>query len=191
MMPMRGTRAPWAELSVVLIGFPCRWGSLQPFTWPYAGCCSSCSRKRRASASFHSRGGTCGCPQPSTTTSTRWPSSSLARLGGSCPQLTSIRPTEAIERYLQPLASHPVIAPRLCLRHRVVGASRLGRRHVASSDRSAAPLVVRVETRRGPTELLARAVIEVSGAVPNPPRRERPTSARRARPEPPDLRRHP
>lgn len=75
---------------------------------------------------------------------------------------------ELVEQYLEPLASHPAIAPHLRLRHRVLAVARQGRDRLVTFGRSAAPFLVRVETPSGETDLLARAVIDASGAVPNP-----------------------
>lgn len=75
---------------------------------------------------------------------------------------------ELVEQYLEPLASHPAIAPHLRLRHRVLAVARQGRDRLVTFNRSAVPFLVRVETPSGETDLLARAVIDASGAVPNP-----------------------
>ncbi len=81
-----------------------------------------------------------------------------------------VHPTgrDLVERYLEPLAGHPAIAPHLRLRHRVVAVARQGRDRLVTFNRSAAPFLVRVETPAGEADLLARAVIDASGVVPNP-----------------------
>lgn len=76
--------------------------------------------------------------------------------------------TELLARYLEPLARHPDIAPHLRYRHRVVAVSRHGRDRLLTYNRQASPFVVRVDTPSGELDLLARAVIDTSGAVPNP-----------------------
>jgi hypothetical protein len=78
---------------------------------------------------------------------------------------------ELVERYLEPLAALPEIAPSLRLGHRAVAVSRLGFDKVKSAGREEAPFEVLVETRDGRRErLLARAVIDASGTwrQPNP-----------------------
>ncbi|MCM8749085.1 NAD(P)-binding domain-containing protein [Thermomicrobiaceae bacterium CFH 74404] len=93
----------------------------------------------------------------------------LGRTGWVAP-LADAHPTggELVEQYLEPLAAHPAIAPHLRLRHRVLAVARQGRDRLLTTGRSAAPFVVRVETPLGETDILARAVIDASGAVPNP-----------------------
>jgi glycine/D-amino acid oxidase-like deaminating enzyme len=95
----------------------------------------------------------------------------LAATGWVAPD-SSILPTgaELVERYLEPLAAHPAIAPRIRLNTRVVGVARLGYDKTRTGDRAAAPFVVRVRTPAGDDELLARAVIDASGTygAPNP-----------------------
>jgi hypothetical protein len=70
---------------------------------------------------------------------------------------------EIVERYLEPLAAHPSIAPRLRLGTRVVGVARLGYDKMKTGDRADAPFVARVRTERGEDESVARAVIDASG----------------------------
>jgi pyridine nucleotide-disulfide oxidoreductase len=71
-----------------------------------------------------------------------------------------------IDRYLAPLAAHPIIAPTLRLSHRVTRISREGFDKVKSKGREAAPFVIRV----GQSEFRASAVIDASGTwgKPNP-----------------------
>jgi thioredoxin reductase len=75
---------------------------------------------------------------------------------------------ELVERWLEPLAEHPALAPRLQLGARVTAVARWGRDKLSSFDRTGRPFVVRISTPDGERELLARAVIDASGAVPNP-----------------------
>ncbi|MCX7623535.1 MAG: NAD(P)-binding domain-containing protein [Thermomicrobium sp.] len=75
---------------------------------------------------------------------------------------------ELVARWLEPLATHPAIAPALRLHHRVVAVSRSGRDKLAGPDRAGRPFVVRVATPDGEREFLARGVIDASGALPNP-----------------------
>lgn len=75
---------------------------------------------------------------------------------------------ELVARWLEPLAAHPAIHPFLRVQHRVIAVARLGRDKLAGHDRIGRPFVVRVATSNGEEEILARAVIDASGAVPNP-----------------------
>ena len=76
---------------------------------------------------------------------------------------------ELHDRYLQPLARHPQIQPRLRTGTRVMAVTRQGRDRRAG-DRAAAPFLIRLETSDGQEEILARAVIDASGTWtrPNP-----------------------
>ncbi|MDP9347954.1 MAG: NAD(P)-binding protein, partial [Gemmatimonadota bacterium] len=78
---------------------------------------------------------------------------------------------ELVERFLEPLAALPQIAPHLRLGHRVVAVSRRGMDRVKTAGRVEAPFVLAVRTAEGREErMLARAVIDASGtyATPNP-----------------------
>lgn len=78
---------------------------------------------------------------------------------------------ELVERFLEPLASHPEIAPHLLLGRRVVAVSRRGYDKVKTAGREEAPFELVVRTASGRTErYLARAVIDASGTytTPNP-----------------------
>ncbi|MFN3337250.1 MAG: FAD-dependent oxidoreductase, partial [Thermomicrobium sp.] len=75
---------------------------------------------------------------------------------------------ELVARWLEPLAAHPALHPFLRLQHRVIAVARLGRDKLGGHDRVGRPFVVRVATPHGEEEILARAVIDASGAVPNP-----------------------
>lgn len=78
---------------------------------------------------------------------------------------------ELVERYLEPLAAHPAIAPHLRIGSRVASVSRRGFDKVKSAGRDAAAFELLVATREGGLErVLARAVIDASGTwlAPNP-----------------------
>lgn len=75
---------------------------------------------------------------------------------------------ELVATFLEPLASLPMVRPALRFLHCVVAVARFGRDKLAGCDRAGRPFVVRVSTPEGEMELLARAVIDASGAVPNP-----------------------
>ena len=75
---------------------------------------------------------------------------------------------EFIARFLEPLARHPLIRPALRFSHRVTAIGRLGRDKLSGHDRAGRPFAVRVMTPNGEQELLARAVLDASGAIPNP-----------------------
>ena len=71
---------------------------------------------------------------------------------------------ELVAQLLDPLATHPAIAPHIRLGRRVVAVSRRGYDKVKSIGRDRAPFEVVVHTSAGATErILARAVIDASG----------------------------
>src|ERR671913_1299185 len=75
------------------------------------------------------------------------------------------------ERYLEPLAATPAIAPRLRLGTRVTGVARLGVGKVRTAGRETRPFELRTLDREGREgRLLASAVIDASGTwtSPNP-----------------------
>lgn len=78
---------------------------------------------------------------------------------------------DVVAKYLEPLATHPAIAPNLRLNAEVLAISRVGRDKLTSAGRNEAPFVIRW---RGPDgeerSQLARAVVDASGAwfSPNP-----------------------
>ncbi len=74
------------------------------------------------------------------------------------------------DRYLEPLARHPAVAPHLRFGTRVVGVARSGFDRMRTPGRTQAPFAIRVATARGEEEVLARAVIDASGTwnQPNP-----------------------
>ncbi|MBP6702601.1 MAG: NAD(P)-binding protein [Vicinamibacteria bacterium] len=77
---------------------------------------------------------------------------------------------QLLDRSLRPFAALPEVAPRLRLRSRVVAITRSGLDKVKTHNRSAHPFLVRYIDDEGAHELLARAVIDVSGtwSQPNP-----------------------
>ncbi|HEY0017249.1 MAG TPA: FAD-dependent oxidoreductase [Longimicrobium sp.] len=76
---------------------------------------------------------------------------------------------ELVERYLEPLAALPGIAPHLRTGRRVVAVSRRGFDKVKTAGREQAPFELVVRTADGRTErLLARAVIDASGTYQSP-----------------------
>jgi cation diffusion facilitator CzcD-associated flavoprotein CzcO len=78
---------------------------------------------------------------------------------------------ELAERYLAPLAAHPVIAPHLRLNAEVVAVARQQADKMHTTQREQQPFVVRFKSADGrQDELLARAVIDASGTyhTPNP-----------------------
>lgn len=78
---------------------------------------------------------------------------------------------ELVAELLEPLASHPAVAPHIRLDSRVIAVSRQGYDKVKTAGRDAAPFEVVVRTGDGRVErLLARAVIDASGTwyAPNP-----------------------
>jgi hypothetical protein len=78
---------------------------------------------------------------------------------------------ELVERFIEPLAALPRIAPHLRLGRRVVAVSRRGFDKVKSAGRDQAPYEIVARTAGGRTErYLARAVIDASGTytTPNP-----------------------
>ena len=77
---------------------------------------------------------------------------------------------ELVERYLAPLAALPSLAPRIRLGTRVLGISRQGVDKMKNAGREQAPFLIHIATPDGDDVLLARAVIDASGAyaTPNP-----------------------
>ncbi len=95
----------------------------------------------------------------------------LARHGWTAPELSAF-PTggEVAQRYLEPLARTPEIAPHLRLGTRVTAVSKQRRDRMKDAQRDDVPFVVRYEDGEGEHELLAQAVIDASGTTgtPNP-----------------------
>ncbi len=78
---------------------------------------------------------------------------------------------ELLERWVEPLAALPQIAPHIRLGHRVFAVTRRGYDKVKTAGRNDAPFELVVQSPDGRTErLLARAVIDASGTwrSPNP-----------------------
>ena len=78
---------------------------------------------------------------------------------------------EIVEKYLEPLAATPEMAPRIRLGARVESVTRLGYDKMKTVGREKAPFLVQVRTADGREEaVLARAVIDASGTWkrPNP-----------------------
>jgi glycine/D-amino acid oxidase-like deaminating enzyme len=78
---------------------------------------------------------------------------------------------ELVERYIEPLAALPGLAPHLRFGRRVTAVSRRGMDKVKSAGRDAAPFEIVTVNGAGRTErFLARAVIDASGTytTPNP-----------------------
>ena len=90
------------------------------------------------------------------------------------PRITKL-PTgaELVSEYLQPLAAHPELAPRIRYGHRVVKISRVladgrGADKARTANRDDAPFLVRTETPGGLVDLLGRAVVDASGTWKQP-----------------------
>lgn len=77
---------------------------------------------------------------------------------------------EVVERYLQPLADTPEIAPHLRFGARVQAVSKQRRDRMKDAQRNDVPFVVRYTDAGGEQQVLAQAVIDASGTVnlPNP-----------------------
>lgn len=80
---------------------------------------------------------------------------------------------EMVREYLEPLAQHPSLAPRIAYNHRVKAVSRItsegaGVDKGRSARREDSLFVVRCETPKGPRDLVARAVIDASGTWEQP-----------------------
>jgi thioredoxin reductase len=78
---------------------------------------------------------------------------------------------ELLDRYLDPLATLPALAPHLHLGQRVTAIARRGMDKVRTPGREAEPFVVRMQTADGQeAEVQARTVIDASGTwnQPNP-----------------------
>ncbi len=77
---------------------------------------------------------------------------------------------EIVERYLEPLARLPEIAPHVRLRSRVVAVTRSGADKMKTAGRDDAPFLLQVERDGAVEHVLASAVIDASGTwtTPNP-----------------------
>ncbi|MEU5839528.1 FAD-dependent oxidoreductase [Streptomyces diacarni] len=94
--------------------------------------------------------------------------------GWEAPRITKL-PTgaELVSEYLQPLAAHPQLSPRIRYGHRVAKISRVladgrGADKARTAHRDEAPFLVRTETPGGPVDLLGRAVVDASGTWNQP-----------------------
>ncbi len=117
----------------------------------------------------------------------------LARHGWLAPDPQAL-PTgrELVEKYLEPLAALPQLAPKIRLGARVTGVSRENRDRMTDTRRSEAPFVVRYVRGGQEAEVLAQAVIDASGhpRLAQSGRRRRPAGDRRKRRPRADLLRH-
>jgi hypothetical protein len=79
--------------------------------------------------------------------------------------------SEIVEQYLQPLASHPSLAPHIHFDSRVIAVTRFNRDKMKDGDREESPFLLRVRSADGrESAFTASAVIDTSGTVdtPNP-----------------------
>lgn len=90
------------------------------------------------------------------------------------PRITKL-PTggELVREYLEPLAAHPEMQPRIRYGHRVVKVSRLledgrGADKARTAGRDESAFLVRTETADGPVDLIGRAVVDASGTWNQP-----------------------
>jgi thioredoxin reductase len=77
---------------------------------------------------------------------------------------------EVVERYLEPLAATPELAPQIQVNARVTGVTRHRRDRMKNAQRDTTPFVVRYLQDGEERELQAQAVIDASGtfSAPNP-----------------------
>jgi cation diffusion facilitator CzcD-associated flavoprotein CzcO len=77
---------------------------------------------------------------------------------------------EMVDRYLEPLAAHAALAPRIHTSSRVTGISRTGFDKMKTKGREKAPFEIRYQNGQGPKLVKADAVIDASGTwhSPNP-----------------------
>jgi thioredoxin reductase len=75
---------------------------------------------------------------------------------------------DLVERYLEPLAAIPELAPHVRLNARAIAVARHGRDRMKDSGRQEAAFVLRVRTDSGEDDVLARAVIDASGTIEKP-----------------------
>jgi thioredoxin reductase len=96
----------------------------------------------------------------------------LLRQGGWTPPPGDEHPTgnDLVDRYLEPLAAHPAIAPSLHLGATVTAVTRDGRSRLDTDGRDQAAFLVRYEHDGVEQELSATAVLDASGTwtTPNP-----------------------
>lgn len=77
---------------------------------------------------------------------------------------------DIVRSYLEPLATHPRIAPLVHFNHRVSAVSRAAVDKVKTARRETGPFALRVQTPEGEREFHAQAVLDASGTwgQPNP-----------------------
>ena len=75
---------------------------------------------------------------------------------------------DLVDRYLEPLAALPELAPHVRYNARVVAVSRVGHDLMKDANRATAPFVVRIAGPDGEQDILAQAVIDASGTVETP-----------------------
>jgi thioredoxin reductase len=75
---------------------------------------------------------------------------------------------DLVERYLEPLAATPELAPFIRLNTRVVAVARLGHDRMKDGARHDAAYLVRIHTGGDEQELRARGVIDASGTIERP-----------------------
>jgi thioredoxin reductase len=93
----------------------------------------------------------------------------LSRQGWTMPSLDEY-PTgdDLVNQYLEPLAATPELAPHVRLNTRVIAVAKDSRDRMKDAGRDDAAFVVRVQTERGETDILARAVIDASRTIEKP-----------------------
>jgi thioredoxin reductase len=75
---------------------------------------------------------------------------------------------DLVDRYLEPLAALPELAPHVRFNARVVAVSRVGHDLMKDANRATAPFVVRIAGPDGEQDILAQAVIDASGTIETP-----------------------
>ena len=75
---------------------------------------------------------------------------------------------DLVERYLEPLAATPELAPHVRVNARVIAVARQAHDRMKDGGRQEAAFVVRVRTDGGEEDILARAVIDASGTIERP-----------------------
>jgi thioredoxin reductase len=75
---------------------------------------------------------------------------------------------DLVERYLEPLAATPELAPHIRVNVRVIAVARDAHDRMKDGGRQESPYVVRVQTTAGEEDILARAVIDASGTIEQP-----------------------
>ena len=75
---------------------------------------------------------------------------------------------EVVERYLQPLAATPELAPQIRFGARVTAVTKRRHDRMKNSQRATAPFTVRYLDCTGEHEVVAQAVIDSSGTIESP-----------------------